>query len=409
MVGTGADGGLTATSSASAVLYAGSSIAVSGDATFSSYAGATLNGGVMTVTGTVYGGYGSPFVIENGGSLTAGQLVDYYSSYSVLAGGTVTVDGNVSDSGSGSAASSYSVNGGTFTVEGIFVSTSDSVYAQNGGKVQLAALQQDVHQNGVTLYVYDSTSSIEIGTAGGAAGGTITIDSGSSVTESGTFYAPTIVDKGALTVAAGETLYMEGVLGGSGSVSIDAGSTLNLYGASASGTDTIAFAGAGGTLELGDDPGLPNGMTLTGWASGENLDVRGVTDAAYVSGSLVLYDNGSTVGSFKVGSILRRRFIRRRSAQQRLLADHDRSELEEPGQRQLRHGRGLEHRVGSRDDGQRRDLDGRNVYGVGDELDDGAVDRGDRQRSNGQHWRERRPDACPECPTSMARSPERGR
>ena len=89
-------------------------------------------------------------------------------------------------------------------------------------------MQQDVHQNGVTLYVYDSTSSIEIGTAGGAAGGTITIDSGSSVTESGTFYAPTIVDNGALTVAAGETLYMEGALGGSGSVTIDAGSTLDL-------------------------------------------------------------------------------------------------------------------------------------------------------------------------------------
>ena len=103
VVGTGADGGLTATSSASMVLYAGSSIAVSGDATFSNYAGATLDGGAMTVTGTVYGGYASPFVIENGGSLTAGQLVDYFSSYSVFAGGTVTVDGNVSDSGSGSA------------------------------------------------------------------------------------------------------------------------------------------------------------------------------------------------------------------------------------------------------------------------------------------------------------------
>ena len=154
------------------VLYAGSSIAVSGDATFGNYAGATLNGGAMTVTtGTVYGGYSSPFVIENAGSLTAGQLVDYYSSYSVLAGGTVTIDGNVSDSGSGSGAGSYSVNGGTFTVEGIFVSTSDSVTAQNGGEVQLAAMQQDVHGNGVTLYVYDSTSSIEIGTAGGAAGG----------------------------------------------------------------------------------------------------------------------------------------------------------------------------------------------------------------------------------------------
>ena len=213
----------------------------------------------------------------------------------------MTVNGNVSDSSSGYD-SSYSANGGTFTVKGIFVSTSDAVYAQNGGKAQLAAVQQDVHGNGVTLYVYDATSSIEIGTAGGVAGGTITIDAGSSVTESGTFYAPTVVDNGALTVAAGQTLYMEAALGGSGSVTIDAGSTLLLYGASASGTDTIAFNGAGGTLELPDYSGLPNGMTLTGWVSGENLDVRGVTDAAYVAGNLVLYDNGATVGSFIVGS-----------------------------------------------------------------------------------------------------------
>jgi hypothetical protein len=214
----------------------------------------------------------------------------------------VTDNGNVSDSGSGSGGSSYSVNGGTFTVKGIFVSTSDGVYAQNGGQIQLAALQQDVHQNGVTLYVYDSTSSIEIGTAGGAAAGAITIDSGASVTESGAFYASTIVDNGALAVATGQTLYLQGQLGGTGSVSIGAGSTLVLYGATASGTDTIAFSGAGGTLELADYYGLPNGMTLTGWASGENLDVMGVTDAAYVAGSLVLYDNGATVGSLKVGT-----------------------------------------------------------------------------------------------------------
>ena len=32
----------------------------------------------MTVTGTQYGGYASSFVTKNGGSLTAGQLVDYY-------------------------------------------------------------------------------------------------------------------------------------------------------------------------------------------------------------------------------------------------------------------------------------------------------------------------------------------
>ena len=58
-------------------------------------------------------------------------------------------------------------------------------------------MTEDSHGNGVTLYVYDATSSIEIGTTGGVAAGTITIDSGKTVTEAGTFYASSgIVDTG---------------------------------------------------------------------------------------------------------------------------------------------------------------------------------------------------------------------
>ena len=61
-------GGLTLASSASAYLYSGSSLSVAGNATFSSYAGVTLNGGAMSVTGTgaLTGGYGNSFVIEMG-------------------------------------------------------------------------------------------------------------------------------------------------------------------------------------------------------------------------------------------------------------------------------------------------------------------------------------------------------
>ena len=78
----------------------------------------------------------------------------------------------------GYGGSTFTINGGTFTVGGTFISTSDSVYAENGGKVQLASLTEDSDGNGVTLDVYDTTSSIEIGTTGGVAAGTITIDCG---------------------------------------------------------------------------------------------------------------------------------------------------------------------------------------------------------------------------------------
>ena len=55
----------------------------------------------MAVTGTLNGGYGSQFVMENGGSLSAGQLVDYFSSYYVYAGDALTVSGGVNDGTTG--------------------------------------------------------------------------------------------------------------------------------------------------------------------------------------------------------------------------------------------------------------------------------------------------------------------
>ncbi len=147
-----------------------------------------------------------------------------------------------------------------------------------------------------------SVSSIEIGTAGGAAGGAITIDSTSSVTEWGTFDAATIVDNGSLAVAASQTLYVEGSLSGVGNVTVNAGSSLYLFGATTKAANTITFSGAGGTLYLLGEYGLPNGMTLNGWGTGDNIEVLNVTDAAYSAGKLVLYKNGVQVGYFKVAS-----------------------------------------------------------------------------------------------------------
>ena len=291
-------GGFTESTYASVVLYSGSALDVSGAATFGNYAGATLDGGAMAVTGTLNGDYASQFVMENGGSLNAGQLVDYECSYYVYAGDALTVSGGVNDGTAGSGASSFTINGGVFTVGGTFVSTSDSVYAENGGKVQLTSLTEDSHGNGVTLYVDDTTSSIEIGTTGGVAAGTITIDNGTTVTETGSFYASsgTIVDKGVLNVGAGQSLTVEGTLEVDGSATIQANATLTQYGAltgagtvtidggaklsltsDSSGTAvTIAFSGAGAELAINsyNDLNASNVFvpTITGFGAADVID-----------------------------------------------------------------------------------------------------------------------------------------
>ncbi len=258
----------------------------------------------MTVSGTLYGEafYGGlSGVTVTGGALTAGAIVGIQTIFN-LTSSTMTVNGNVSDGSSGyynDPFSEYNVSGGSFTVKGAFISCGDRVNATNGAKVRFSTLQQDARDFGVYLTT-DAMSSIEIGKAGGAAAGTITIDKGVTVTQSGEFSAPTIADNGTLAVAPGQSLELNGALAGSGSLSIGANAALAFSGGGAG--NTVSFAGTDGTLQVSDASGLPNGVTLQGFVSGENLEVQGITDAAYVGGNMVLYDNGAGVGSFNVGA-----------------------------------------------------------------------------------------------------------
>ena len=73
--------------------------------------------------------------------------------------------------------------------------------------------------------VLDATSSLEISTAGGAAAGSVTIDSGVTTTVAGSFQAPSIVDNGTIIVAAGSALNLLGALSGTGQIDMAAGRT----------------------------------------------------------------------------------------------------------------------------------------------------------------------------------------
>ncbi len=315
-------GGLSVADDAIAYLYGGSALNIAGNAGFNNYAGVTLNGGAMTLTGTgtITNTKANPFLLENGGTLTAVALDDYSSTYTIDASSTLKAT-NVSDGASGSGGSTFDVYGGAFDVKGTFKSTDDNITAEFGGTVQLANLAEDSFGNGVTLAVDDGGSSIEIGTTGGAAAGSITIDAGKTVTEQGEFEAPSVIVSGTLVVGTSETLDISGAttvngsvsigidatldlsagLSGAGTVTIGGGATLFLAADSRGGTTGLTFSPAGGRLAI-DTTDL-NGSNvfspkISGFGAADTIDFTdasaAITSAQYAAGELELY-SGSIV------------------------------------------------------------------------------------------------------------------
>jgi hypothetical protein len=91
---------------------------------------------------------------------------------------------------------------------------------------------------------------VEIGTAGHAAAGSITIDSGVTVTMTAHFFAPTIVN-GTLIVAAGNQTGMHASsLSGTGQIEIGSGAELFFTQAPAASAPSISFEGTGDKLTL---------------------------------------------------------------------------------------------------------------------------------------------------------------
>ena len=144
---------------------------------------------------------------------------------------------------------------------------------------------------------------LEIGTAGGAATGSLTIDSGITVTGSngGYFEAPSIVDNGVIDVTGGSfSLY--GNLTGSGAVDIESGASLTLTGVGTASANTVAFTGTGDTLTLGSSTLNASAVftpAISGFNSSDVIDVQGTaTGANYSNGVLTLTSGTSTVAQF---------------------------------------------------------------------------------------------------------------
>ena len=159
----------------------------------------------------------------------------------------------------------------------------------------------------------DGTSTIEIGGQNVGTAGSITIDSGVSFTESGTFSAPVIADNGTITVAPNTSLTIYGNsssrgLTGTGTMNIDKGSSLTLNGVDPGTSDTVTidFAQTGGQLWLASDDfdALGNFKpAITGFGATDVIEYQGTaTSATYASGYLSLYNGANLVAKFNIGS-----------------------------------------------------------------------------------------------------------
>ena len=296
--------------------------------------GASLSSASLTVADGSLSASDAGTSVTIGGSLTLGvtpsaSLVSgnpyYYAtsgSLSVSSGAQVSVagaitadDGAITVSGAGSSLTSAAA--ATLGLEpGYYASA--NLAASGGGSIQLgnlsiAQLSTNAGSVYVTPYVsVDSSSSIELGSAGGAASGAITIDSGNSITAAmAVQLTGNVVDNGTISESAG-VLTINGALSGTGQVQIGANSTVTMDGAGGTGT-VFDFAGNAATLEIGSgsiyDYSTGNytytpyaiTSTLSGFATGDGIivDNAQITSAIYTyagnnTGTLTLF-SGSTV------------------------------------------------------------------------------------------------------------------
>jgi hypothetical protein len=218
------------------------------------------------------------------GAAGAGGLLEILGG-DALGAGTATIDTGSLLTGGGMVSVS-----GTLTLGSATAGGAATLYASGGGVVQTAALFLGAASSAITV---DPGSSVEVGTAGGAVDGALTIDAGASLAGEGDANAyGDVVNNGLITAESG-TLSL-GAFSGAGSLVIDGGAALVLNGQTGGG-QSVDFAGALATLAIATEFDAPSGA-IAGFAAGDAIDMLGspISAATYTStgqttGILTLY------------------------------------------------------------------------------------------------------------------------
>ena len=229
--------------------------------------GSVTNAASARISGTAFGVY-----LAAGGTLTNAGTVIGNTGTAVYLGGTAS---NLLVLDPGYGLSGVAV-GGTSATNTLELASAASTGTLSGLGTQFIGFAQTTIDAGAS-WVFNGANTIE-------AGATMTELSGSTLTVSGT-----LVNDGAIVLEP-STLDTEG-LTGTGLVTIDAGSRLEVQGTVAGG-ETVMFAGSGAYLHL-DTPGSVAGG-VTNFGTGETIDLKAVNPASVTySGGLLSFSGGS--------------------------------------------------------------------------------------------------------------------
>ncbi len=328
------EGTITATGAGSAITLAGTTnangitVGYANNGSFTLAAGAALTGDFLNV-GQLAGSTGTVNITGAGTSLTttAGQYqnigvgFDGTASLTIAAQAMVTTtnmdvavfyDAGVTDT--------LDVNNATLSVgQGLTIADAGTANAtvENGGAINtafLAIANQAGSIGSLTVTGAGSvvtTSGISFGSALSSAtltvanGGAVDIGTGTSTIANAVHVGSTaslqgagiinsnLVDDGNLT-ATGGLLEITGGLSGTGSITIDAGATLELAG---SGSETITFVGGNDTLQLDNTLGFTGAIAGVSSTAG-NFGITGLGNVTTASGDAIDFtSSGGAAGN----------------------------------------------------------------------------------------------------------------
>ena len=242
---------------------------------------------------------GTLTVGQGGNAQGAGQVngtLDLLPGTQLNVAAALVADGELSVAGSAVLAVSGNLTlGGGGSGVGLPV-TALSVTA--GGTVSAAGLVMGGGSgDSVTT---DPTGVIEIGTAGGAVAGAVTVDSGASLSGNGEVNPfGAIVDNGTITATGG--VLVLGSVTGTGELAIAANAGLVLESSTAA---SIILAGAGATQAVADELVALTG-TITGFAPGDTIDI--LEDS--ITGVATAVSGGNTDVTLYYGTIVVDRLV----------------------------------------------------------------------------------------------------
>jgi hypothetical protein len=238
----------------------------------------------------------------NAASLAVGGTVELSGSFAAT---QLTVSGLLLLAGAGA---SLTVAGtatlGTITRAPISlpVYNAGTVDVTGGGSLQVGALAITTGPEdfgGGTIFV-DSLSSMEIGTAGDAASGALSVDAGESVSAFSLDVVGNVVNNGSFVIGHDGALAISGTVSGTGVIQIGAQAAADFIGPSGTG----GVVGSGQTLELTGDntvdvsPGGSFSAVVSGFAPGDVVSLGApATAATWTGGTLSLSNDGSPVAT----------------------------------------------------------------------------------------------------------------